>query len=61
MTKETTAREQAAKKAEDEGFVVIDRAELEDHYAYLRELVEGLGMHKKAAETAIAYLFDELG
>jgi len=43
------------------GYVVIDRAELLDHYADLREEHEGRGAHRNAADKAINYLFEALG
>ena len=56
----TLDREQAAREAEKHGFVVIDKAEAEDHLAYLRETSEGLGLYKTAAEAAISYLWLEI-
>lgn len=41
--------------------VTIERAVMEDMLAELRELSEGRGSHKAAAETAIRFLFEELG
>ena len=46
---------------EDLGYVVIDRAELTDHYVALREMHEGRGLSPLAAEKAIEYLFEALG
>lgn len=51
-----TARKTVAKDAEALGFVVIDRADLEAHYAEIRELDAG-----GAAVAAIAFAFEALG
>lgn len=48
-------------KVEAKGYVVHDRADLENLYSELRELSEGRGAHKAAAETAISALFEILG
>lgn len=41
--------------------VTIPRETLEELYAELRELSEARGAHRAAAETAIRFLFEELG
>lgn len=53
--------EQLVELVESRGMVVINHGDLLDLYGELREMSEGRGMHKKAAETAISYLFEELG
>lgn len=47
--------------AEAAGYVVIRHDELAHTYGVLRELSEGRGLHKKAADMAINYMFEELG
>ena len=41
--------------------VAIDKSELTGLYSELRELSEGRGAHRAAAETAINALFEILG
>lgn len=41
--------------------LTIPRSTLEDLYSELRELSEGRGAHQAAAESAIRFLFEELG
>lgn len=53
--------DQTIELVEMRGYVVLDKAELMQHYAELRELSEGRGAHHAAAERSINYLFEALG
>lgn len=54
-------RERKIEEVESMGFIVINESDLLDLYGQLREVSEGRGAHREAAETAINYLFDVLG